>query len=558
MPFGLTNAPVEQLYAKFSKCEFWIHEVQFLGHVVNERGIHVDLAKVKAIKNWAAPTTPTEVRQFLGLAGYYRRFIEGFSKIAQPLTVLTQKGSRLCVNATREVFALKIWRHYLYGTKCTIYTDHKSLQHIFEQKELNMQQRHWIEFLNDYDCAIKYHPGKANVVADALSRKETKPRRVRALQLTFHTRLPGQIRNAQLKALKEENLPLVSTRDRLTKSAHFLAIRETDKMEKLTRVYLEEVVSRHGVPISIISDRDARFTSRFWQSLQKSLGTRLDLSIAYHPQTDGQTERTIQTLEDMLRVCVIDFGNSWETHLRLTEMPITYLLGRSSQLYQRRRQPRVTSDVAATTVSVTIPEIVSLPLETTVHELVVTAQIQTESVTITPTTGQTSTIPTTTLQPISQPYKFGDFTHGFDFNELFSFPTQGIVEASTSKDPDPRDARITQLETQVASLLETVQKSRSESDAQQAQINSLVDEVTRLRHQGEGTQERIKSLMDQNDMLFKTNEIILGHRKSMELRMDIQRKEHEIMVKLISELNENLAAQREKEKEKKKPDWLKS
>ncbi|KAI3813823.1 hypothetical protein L1987_18558 [Smallanthus sonchifolius] len=107
--------------------------------------------------------------------------------------------------------------------------------------------------------------------------------------------------------------------DRLTKSAHFLAIKETDKVEKLTRVYLKEVVSRHGVPISIISDRDARLTSRFWLSLHKALGTRLDMSTAYHPQADGQTERTIQTLEDMLRACVIDFGNTWESHLPLVE-----------------------------------------------------------------------------------------------------------------------------------------------------------------------------------------------------------------------------------------------
>ncbi|KAI3777865.1 hypothetical protein L1987_47668 [Smallanthus sonchifolius] len=90
-------------------------------------------------------------------------------------------------------------------------------------------------------------------------------------------------------------------------------------MEKLTRIYLKEVVSRHGVPISIISDRDARFTSRFWQSLHKALGTRLDMSTAYHPQTDGQTEHTIQTLEDMLRACVIDFGNTWESHLPLVQ-----------------------------------------------------------------------------------------------------------------------------------------------------------------------------------------------------------------------------------------------
>ncbi|KAD4386231.1 hypothetical protein E3N88_26400 [Mikania micrantha] len=107
--------------------------------------------------------------------------------------------------------------------------------------------------------------------------------------------------------------------DRLTKSAHFLPIKETDKLDKLTRVYLKEVVTRHGVPISIISDRDSRFTSHFWKSLHKALGTRLDMSTAYHPQTDGQGERTIQTLEDMLRACVIEFGNSGETHLPLIE-----------------------------------------------------------------------------------------------------------------------------------------------------------------------------------------------------------------------------------------------
>ena len=107
--------------------------------------------------------------------------------------------------------------------------------------------------------------------------------------------------------------------DRLTKSAHFLAIKETDKLDKLATLYIKEIVSRHGVPTSIISDRDARFTSRFWQSLQNALGTRLDMSTAYHPQTDGQSERTIQTLEDLLRACMIDFGGSWERHLPLVE-----------------------------------------------------------------------------------------------------------------------------------------------------------------------------------------------------------------------------------------------
>ncbi|KAI3810176.1 hypothetical protein L1987_19786 [Smallanthus sonchifolius] len=498
----------EKLYAKFSKCEFWIQEVYFLGHVINKKGIHVDPFKIEAIKNWEAPRTPTEVRQFLGLAGYYRRFIENFSKIALPLTTLTQKDKKFdwtdkqesafqllkqklcsapilslpegtdnfivycdashqglgCVLMQREkviayasrqlkvheknytthdlelgavVFALKIWRHYLYGTKCTIFTDHKSLQHIFNQKELNMRQRRWVELLNDYDCDIKYHPGKANVVADALSRKErVKTLRVRALELTIHTSLTTQIRMAQQEAIKEENiqnealrgmikqlepksddtlyfmnriwvpcfgnlrelvmdeahkskysihpgsdkmykdlkelywwpnmkgeiaiyvgkcltcskvkaehqkpsgllqqpeipqwkweqismdfitkLPKTSSGydtiwvivDRLTKSAHFLPIKETDKTEKLARLYIKEIVARNGVPISIISDRDSRFVSRIWKSLQEAMGTRLDMSTAYHPQTDGKSERTIQTLEDMLRTCAIDFGGN--------------------------------------------------------------------------------------------------------------------------------------------------------------------------------------------------------------------------------------------------------
>ncbi|GJU02234.1 putative reverse transcriptase domain-containing protein [Tanacetum coccineum] len=107
--------------------------------------------------------------------------------------------------------------------------------------------------------------------------------------------------------------------DRLTKSAHFLPVKTTDSMEKLTQLYLKEIICRHGVPISIISDRDNKFASRFWRSLQGALGTQLDMSTAYHPQTDGQSERTIQTLEDMLRACVIDFGGSWDRHLPLVE-----------------------------------------------------------------------------------------------------------------------------------------------------------------------------------------------------------------------------------------------
>nr|GEX52135.1 putative reverse transcriptase domain-containing protein [Tanacetum cinerariifolium] len=172
---------------------------------IDSEGVHVDPAKIKAIKNWAAPTTPTEVRQFLGLVGYYQRFIEGFFFIAKPLTKLTQKNKKyewgekeeafhmlkqkLCsapilalpdrtkdfvlyCDASLKVFALRLWSHYLYGTKCTVFTDHKILQYILDLKELNMRQHRRIKLLSDYDYEICYHSGKANVVVDALSRKE--------------------------------------------------------------------------------------------------------------------------------------------------------------------------------------------------------------------------------------------------------------------------------------------------------------------------------------------------------------------------------------------------
>ncbi|GKE77873.1 putative reverse transcriptase domain-containing protein [Tanacetum coccineum] len=212
------------------------------------------------------------------------------------------------------VFSLKLWRHYLYGTKCTVFTDHKSLQHILNQKELNMRQHHWLELLSDYDCEIRYHLGKANVVADALSRKEREPPlRVRALVMTIGLDLPKQILDAQTEARKPENikneevedfvmkLPKSSQGydtiwvivDRLTKSAIFVPMRDSDLIDKLARMYLKEVVTRHGIPLSIIYDRDPRFASNFWRSLHNALGTSLDMSTAYHLQTDEQSERTI-------------------------------------------------------------------------------------------------------------------------------------------------------------------------------------------------------------------------------------------------------------------------
>nr|GEX98675.1 putative reverse transcriptase domain-containing protein [Tanacetum cinerariifolium] len=202
----------ERLYAKFSKCDFWLDSVQFFGHVVDRSGVH-----------------GTE-----DFVVYYDASLKGYGAVLMQL----------------------------------------------EKKELNLRQRRWIELLSDYDCEIRYHLGKANVVADALTQKErNKPLRVRALMMTDHNNLPKQIREAQREAMKE----------------------------------------KHGVPVLIILDRDSHFTSNFWKSLQKALGTDLDMSTAYHPQMDGQSEKIIQTLKDMLCACVIDFGSSWDRHLPLVE-----------------------------------------------------------------------------------------------------------------------------------------------------------------------------------------------------------------------------------------------
>nr|GEV39175.1 reverse transcriptase domain-containing protein [Tanacetum cinerariifolium] len=327
----------EELYAKFSKCEFWIPK-----KVVFECGDKQEAA-FQTLKNklCSAP--------ILALPQGVENFIVFYDVSHKGL------GAVLMQNE-------KIWRHYLYGTKCKVFTDHKSLQHILDQKELNMRQRRWLELLSDYDCEIHYHPRKANVVVNALSRKErSKPLRARALVMTFGLNLPKKKfgrsdRGTESRELQEQRcrrydqegytegkigtpcrqnsmlkwrelLPKSSQGydtiwvivDRLTKSAIFTPMRETDPMEKLARMNLKEVVTRHRILVSIIYDRDPRFASNFWRSLQKALGTSLDMSIAYHPQADGQSEKTIQTLEDMLRAYVIDFRNGWVKHLPLVE-----------------------------------------------------------------------------------------------------------------------------------------------------------------------------------------------------------------------------------------------
>ncbi|KAH0695075.1 hypothetical protein KY285_022172 [Solanum tuberosum] len=474
----------KEFYAKFSKCEFWLESVAFLGHIVSGDGIKVNTRKIEAVQNWPRSTSPTEIRSFLGLAGYYRRFVKGFSSIASPLTKLTQKTvkfqwSEACEKSFQElkkrlittpvltlpedtqgfvvycdasrvglgcvlmqnrkiiayasrqlnvheknypthdlelaavVCALKIWLHYLYGVHVDIFTDHKSLQYVLTQKELNLRQRRWLELLKDYDLSILYHLGKANVVTDFLSRlclgstthvekgkgelakdvhklphlgvrlinsaeggievtngaessivsevKEKQDQDPILLELkanvqnqrvlTFEPGGDGVLRyqgrlcvpmvdGLQEKIMEEAHSSRYSIHpgstkmyhnlrevywpgglaqkielsewkwfminmdfitglprsrmqhdsiwvsvDRMTKSAHFLPVKTTHSTEDYAKLYIQEV----------------------------------NLSTAFHPQTDGQAERTIQNLEDMLRACVIDFKGNWDDHLPLIE-----------------------------------------------------------------------------------------------------------------------------------------------------------------------------------------------------------------------------------------------
>nr|GEU94860.1 hypothetical protein [Tanacetum cinerariifolium] len=265
----------EKLYAKFSMCELWLREVQLLEHMINGDGIHLDPSKIKAIKNWKALRTLTGGRSFLGLAGYYR-----------------------------------------------------------SQKELNLRQHRWIELFSDYDYEIRYHPSKANVVADALSRKErVKPKKVRSMNMTLQSSIKDRILSDQKEAVDESA--------RLQKGLNEMIKQRSDR----TLYYLDRIwVPLKGDVRTLIMDKAHKskysihpgadkmyydLRDRYWwpgikkeiakYSMQKALGTCLDMSTAYHPQTDGHGERTIQTLKEMLRACVLEFKGRWDVHLSLVE-----------------------------------------------------------------------------------------------------------------------------------------------------------------------------------------------------------------------------------------------
>jgi hypothetical protein len=507
-----------QLYAKLSKCSFYQKQIHYLGHIISEEGIVVDPEKVQAIQEWPAPRNVTEVRSFMGLAGYYRRFIAGFSRIAHAITSLQRKGKKfqwteecessfqqlkqlltsapilriadpnkdyvVCTDACKEglggvlsqegfvvcyesrklkeheknyathdlelaavVHALRKWRHYLMGKKFELRTDHNSLKYLFDQPTLNARQIRWLEFLCEYDFDIRYIKGKDNKVADALSRKvhelhattismyktELKDRIMEAASVDLQYRnlvaklqqherpqtekgyalgtdglllyknrvyVPND-RELKLAILKEMHnvayaghpgyqktvaaikshyfwpgmkkeiaeyiarcmecqkvkaehrhpagllqplpipewkwdvvtmdfitgLPRTSKQhdsimvvvDKLTKAAHFIPLKTTHRAADVADIFLKEVARLHGIPKTIVSDRDPKFTSNFWRGLFKGFRTNLNFSTTYHPESDGQTERVNRVIEDMLRMYVMDKPSRWEDYLHLVE-----------------------------------------------------------------------------------------------------------------------------------------------------------------------------------------------------------------------------------------------
>nr|GEU92730.1 retrotransposon protein, putative, Ty3-gypsy subclass [Tanacetum cinerariifolium] len=385
----------EKLYTKFSKCEFWLGHVAFLGHIVSADGITMHPAKVKAITKWPRPKTVTEVRSFLGLASYYRRFVEGFLRLALPLTKLMRKGEKFVLNEEREKNFEEPKKRLVFAPILTLLSGSGGFQIYSDASKTGLGR--WLELLKDYDTNIQYHPRKANVVADALSRKSgmlanllIEPEIIKDLEridielcireaysspfsiypgsskmyedlkqhlwwncmkqdiATYvgrclicqqvkieHQCASGLLQPLDIPVWKWEEismdfvtgLPRTQKKndaiwvvvDHLTKSAHFLPIRKDFSISRLADIFQQEIVRLHGTPASIVSDRDLRFTSRFWKGLQSAWGTRPKFSTTFHTEIDGQTERTIQTLEDMLRSCTLEWTGNLDEYLCLVE-----------------------------------------------------------------------------------------------------------------------------------------------------------------------------------------------------------------------------------------------
>ncbi|KAG7568203.1 Ribonuclease H-like superfamily [Arabidopsis thaliana x Arabidopsis arenosa] len=504
----------EKLFAAKQKCEFGVSELLFLGYVVSDKGLSVDLSKVEAIRSWPVPRTISEVRSFHGLASFYRRFVSHFSTIMAPITNCMREGkfewppeataafelikeklttapilvlpdftlpfelhcdaSKLGIGAVLSqqsrpvafyseklsgarsrystydvefyaiVQAIKHWRHYLVHREFVLFTDHDALRHLDSQAKVSSRHASWIAYLQQFTFSIRHQSGKTNRVADALSRRHslittmntsvlgfaaladlypTDPffgrifveatngvsdgytlhegflfrglrlcipecslrlqiirelhteghvGRDRTLQLVTASyfwpslrrdverfvercrvcqQAKGRASNAGLylplpiptqpwtdismdfvlglPRTQRGNDSIFVVVDRFSKMAHFIPCKKTTDAVSVAVLFFREIYRLHGLPSSIVSDRDTRFLSHFWRSLWKLLGTSLDMSTAYHPQTDGQTEVTNRALGNLLRCLVGDHIKGWDAKLCQAEFAHNHAMNRS-------------------------------------------------------------------------------------------------------------------------------------------------------------------------------------------------------------------------------------
>ncbi|GJY16855.1 putative reverse transcriptase domain-containing protein [Tanacetum coccineum] len=321
----------EELYAKFSKCEFRIPKVQFLGHMIDSQGLAS--APILDLPKGSEDFIVYCDASIKGLGAVLIQREKVIAYTSRQLKIHKKNYTTHDLELGAVVFSLKFWRHYLYETKCMMFTDHKSLQHILNQKEPNMRQRRWLEFLSDYDCEIRYHLGKANVVVDALSRKEREPPlRVRALVMTIEN-----IKNEDVGGMLLENskdLEKLRTEKLEPRADGTLCLNGRSWLPcygDLRTVIMHE---SHKSKYSIHPGSEKMYQDMkklyWWPNIKANIATYVSKCLtcakvkAEHQRpsgllTSGQSVRTIQTLKDMLRACAINFGKGWVNHFPLVE-----------------------------------------------------------------------------------------------------------------------------------------------------------------------------------------------------------------------------------------------
>ncbi|GKC15225.1 putative CCCH-type zinc finger family protein [Tanacetum coccineum] len=367
----------QKLYANGKKCHFLVTEVTFLGYIVTGSGIKMDPAKVKAIISWPTPFTIHNIRSFHGLASFYRRFIQNFSSMIAPLTEC-MKGGRFTwtseaskafdilkaksnqrpiaffsekLNDARRKYStydkefygivrtLDTWRHYLLSNKFVLFSDHEALKFINGQHKLKPRHAKWVEFIQAFPFVIRHKVGSDNQVADALSHRHSlitnMQIRVQGAQLCIPfcslreaIILEGHAGGLAgfLRGVVHATLPKLIV---VMQMAHFVPCSKTFDASQVARLYFAKIMKLHGVPKTLISDRDVKFVSHFWHTLWTRLGSKLQFSSSHHPQTDGQTEVVNQSLGNLLRSLIEDNAN-WDLILLQAEFAYNRSVNRTT------------------------------------------------------------------------------------------------------------------------------------------------------------------------------------------------------------------------------------